>query len=155
MTQSELRPQAELDRAACRRQALDLLARREHAPLELERKLAARGYAETIIAEVLAGLETEGLLDMTRFAEAFVRSRIDKGQGPLRIRGELRQRGVGDSESGRALEDHDWVSVARRARAKKYGETVPTSFEERTRQSRFLQYRGFTSEQIKHAVADY
>lgn len=144
----------ELDQAACRRRALDLLARREHTPLELEGKLAARGYADSVIADTLGALESEGLIDTMRFAETFVQSRINKGQGPVRIRGELLQRGVAESVCGQALDEHDWVACARRARAKKYGEQAPVSFQERMRQSRFLQYRGFTSEQIKHAVAE-
>jgi regulatory protein len=144
---------ADLDAPACRCRALDLLARREHSPLELERKLAVRGFPDPVVAEVLAALEAEGLLDTARFAEAFVESRIGKGQGPLRIRGELRARGVGESEAGRALEPHDWRAYARFARIKKFGEAPPTSFGERARQSRFLQYRGFTSDQIRSALA--
>jgi regulatory protein len=145
---------ADHDPLACRRRALDLLARREHTVLELERKLAARGFAPQIVADVLAGLETQGLIDSGRFAEAFVRSRIGKGQGPVRIKSELLERGVGEPECGRALDEHDWPAHARQARIKKYGESVPEGFAERMRQSRFLQYRGFTSDQIRQALAD-
>ena len=130
-----------------------MLARREHTPLELERKLAARGCTESAIAAALTALENEGLIDTARFAEVFVRSRIGKGQGPLRIRAELRERGVADAACDRAIAAHDWDALARHARAKKYGAAAPSAFAERARQSRFLQYRGFTGEQIKRALA--
>ena len=140
------------DQATCRRQALDLLARREHTALELEHKLTARGYDETVIGPTLRALEREGLIDSTRFAEAFVRARTGKGQGPVRIRAELRQRGVAELECERALDAEDWIALARRVRAKKFGDRDARSHEDRMRQSRFLQYRGFTQEQIRRAL---
>src|SRR5690606_28557658 len=51
------------DLADCERRAVGLLARREHSRLELERKLASRGYGRGLITETLDGLEQSGLLD--------------------------------------------------------------------------------------------
>ena len=64
-------------RKTSRRQALDLLARREHSRLELERKLLKRSYSRDTTNEVLDVLEVEGLLEEARFIESFVRTRID------------------------------------------------------------------------------
>jgi len=38
-------------------------------------------------------------------------------------------------------------------RQRKYGDRRPDDYRERARQSRFLQYRGFTGEQIHMALA--
>src|SRR5262245_39108091 len=94
-------------RRSARTAAMDLLARREHSPSalafvalrtpslsELRDKLAAREFDSAEIEDALAALSREGLADDGRFVEAFVASRIRKGQGPIRIRAELLQRGV-------------------------------------------------------------
>ena len=96
----------------------------------------------------------DGLLSDDRFAAAFVSSRIRKGQGPIRIRGELKQRGVADDLIDKHLEqvDVDWVQLACTVRHKKYGSVHSTEYREQARQSRFLQYRGFSGEQIRAAM---
>jgi regulatory protein len=67
---------------------------------------------------------------------------------------ELRERGVADTDIDEALAtaDEDWVVVAREARRKRFGAAGPSDFGERARQGRFLQYRGFSSEQIRAAL---
>jgi regulatory protein len=68
--------------ADIRQVALRLLARRDHAIGELARKLRERGFGTDEIKPVLVEFEREGWLSDARFAEVFVRSRIDRGQGP-------------------------------------------------------------------------
>jgi len=142
------------DPGACKRLALDLLARREHSRRELERKLAARGFAEDLIAQTLDALERSGTLAAARFTESFIRSRVAKGQGPVRIRAELAERGVTQANGAELLHgaDVDWVAAARTARIKRFGAAPPRDFKERARQARFLQYRGFDSGQIGAAL---
>ena len=48
------------DAIEARKKAMDLLARREHARGELERKLAAAGFDSDIAADVLRRLAEEG-----------------------------------------------------------------------------------------------
>lgn len=147
------RPETELGAPACRRQALNALARREHSRVELERKLAVRGYGSEMIAVTLDTLEQTGLLDAGRFCESFVRSRISKGQGPQRIERELAERGIDAEAAGDALrQTQDWFALARTVRRRRFGEAIPKDYKERARQSRFLQYRGFSSEQIRAAM---
>lgn len=135
---------------------MDLLARREHGRSELERKLAARGFPADTIAAVLDRLQSERLLDEARFAEAFVSGRARRGQGPVRIRAELRERGVTDAGGGEALAlaEVDWLRLAREAREAKFGVAPPADYREWARQARFLQYRGFTMEQIRAALGE-
>ena len=108
-------------------------------------KLAQRGFEEDEIAGVLDALEAERLLSDARFTEMYVHSREGRGFGPLRIRAELKERGVDDSLIEQCL-DHDHDAVEARAREqhrKKYGNRTAGSYSERARQARFLQGRGF------------
>jgi len=132
---------------------MDLLARREHSLAELRDKLAARAFEPAEIEAALAQLAREGLADDARFIEAFIASRIRKGHGPIRIRAELLQRGIdGDAVTRALAESHDWRSLARDVRAARFGAQPPADFRERARQFRFLEYRGFTSEQVRASV---
>ncbi len=140
---------------SARRVAMDLLARREHSLAELRAKLGERAFDAAEIDTALAELAREGLADESRFIGAFVASRIRKGHGPIRIRAELRERGIGDE----AIEDglagaRDWNAAARDVRQRRFGAGVPQDFRERARQSRFLEYRGFTAGQVRAAVDD-
>ncbi len=148
------RPEMSEEHIACKKQALNLLARREHSRLELERKLAARSFASTLVNTALDELEQSGALAASRFAESFIRSRATKGQGPVRIRAELRQRGVDDIQFVELLaaQEFDWYAIACHARSKRFGRAAPRNFKERARQARFLQYRGFDREQINAAL---
>ena len=135
---------------------MDLLARREHSVLELRRKLAKRGMSGELADHALQGLIGDGLLHEGRFAECFVSSRISKGQGPVRIRGDLSERGLSGELIEQTLESTgcDWFELARQVRARRFGSQAPGDYPERARQSRFLQYRGFSSEHIRFAVGD-
>ena len=104
---------------------------------------------------VLDKLAASGALDDRRYADAYVRQRGERGHGPRRIAAELRQRGVDEGTAGAALADaeHDWFAIARRVRQKKFP-GGPASLDERARQTRFLEYRGFDSDQIRYALED-
>jgi len=137
-----------------RKKAMDLLMRREHAVGELQKKLNARDYDTEIVAEVVEQLASEGLVSDTRFTEAFVRYRANNGRGPQRIQSELRERGVNEKIQAAYLDmgDSRWFERAAQVRSKRFGDALPEDFKERARQARFLQYRGFTSEQIREVL---
>jgi regulatory protein len=52
------------------------------------------------------------------------------------------------------LEDaaQDWAAVARDVRRRRFGVSPPGDYAERARQARFLQYRGFSPEQVRAAL---
>lgn len=75
---------------------MDYLARREHSRQELYTKLSRKEYMSEVINETLDRLEQQDLLSDQRFAENFTRHRVNQGYGRLRIRQELRLRGVDD-----------------------------------------------------------
>ncbi|MEA3243382.1 MAG: regulatory protein RecX [Pseudomonadota bacterium] len=135
--------------------ALRLLARREHSELELRHKLIGRSFADTIVDVVVVQLLDQGLLSDQRFAEVYARGRFERGYGPLRIRAELRERGVsGDlTEQNLAELSRSWVESASRQRSKRFGRQFPGDYRERAKQMRFLQQRGFTSDQIQTVFA--
>jgi regulatory protein len=147
------KPETSVDKASCTRLALNLLARREHSRQELERKLGARDFPAEIIEATLTELTTSGALAEKRFTESFVRARAARGQGPVRIRVELAERGIASDDSTAMLKgEQDWHALARAVRAKRFGPALPKDFKERARQARFLQYRGFDAAQIKSAL---
>ncbi len=142
------------DPARVRAVALRLLARREHSTRELTTKLTARGYEQQTVLAVIEALADRNLLSDGRFVDEFVASRLRRGSGPVKIREELRGRGVAESLVDNALSERrrEWLTNAEAARRKRFGAKLPGDFEERARQARFLQQRGFTAEQIRQVL---
>lgn len=138
---------------SCRKKAMDYLARREHCRAELTVKLLAKDYESDEVCETLDQLEADDLVSDERFAEAYLSARVNRGFGPQKISNELTQKGVSDSLIQQALEtsDSDWVSLASQQQKKKFGK-LPVDFIEKAKQARFLQYRGFTFEQISQVL---
>ena len=145
--------EAASDPSRIRSSAIGLLARREHSTGELERKLESRGFDAEVTSGVLAELARKGLLSDERYVTGFITHHAARGQGPLRIRSELRESGVSAELVERLLgqADVDWVDVARSVRRKKFSASPAMTFAERAKQSRFLQYRGFSQDQIRAA----
>ena len=113
----------------------------------------AKGHQPAVIDEVLKKLVAERLLSNERFAEAYITARINKGFGPLRIQSELRERGVSDELVAIALDQADvcWKEQVETVRRKKFNSRMPDNYQERAKQMRFLQYKGFSTEQIRAA----
>ncbi len=117
----------------------------------MTRKLRAKGYDPDLIEALIEQLGQEGLQSDTRYADSYLYSRTQKGYGPVRLRQELKERGVDDTTIENSLEnlEIDWTERLTEVRKKKFGETIPKDYKEQAKESRFLQYRGFTSEQIR------
>jgi len=134
--------------------AVRLLSRREYARVELAQRMHRKGYGRDTTDGVLDWLEEIGYLNEPRFVEHFIRNRVDRGQGPMKIRAELIQRGVDNSLMDRALAeaDYDFGHLAVEVRQRRFGEDRPDSLEEKARQARFLAQRGFTAAQVRTAL---
>ncbi len=128
-----------------RSRALKLLTTREHSRLELSRKLLHRGYPAPEIEVVLDALVADDLLSEERLVSAYVAERLGKGFGPLRIRYELREKGLSDDkiEPHLDLGDETLVECLRQAYRKRFGEDGFDDRREQAKRSRFLEYRGF------------
>ena len=145
---------AQADERAVRTAALALLAGRDFTRQELAERLSRRGYRAALVQAAVAGLVAENLLREERFVEQFVTQHSGRGRGPMRIRQELRQRGIDSETIDTALTvgDVDWTASARAARRGRFGTALPADRRERAKQARFLQYRGFSSDQIRAAL---
>nr|WP_320409091.1 regulatory protein RecX [Candidatus Thiodiazotropha endoloripes] len=136
--------------------AVRLLAAREHSQQELRRKLLSRHYDEALIEQVLDDLTTASLLSDGRFAESFVESRVRKGQGPLRIALELRERGISQFMIDEVLVPYEdqWQQLLGEVHDAKYGAIRAESNKELAKRARFLESRGFPSEMIRRLLLD-
>jgi regulatory protein len=142
-----------LDARAARVAALDALARRDHSCEDLRRKLLEKGYDTAVVAPLLDALLSENLLDDRRYMENFVAYHAARGQGPIRVRMELRRHGLQGAPVEEYLANYpEWMAQLRKARQKKFGSALPANYADRQRQARFLGYRGFTSAQIRSAL---
>ena len=136
--------------SSIRKTAMDMLARREHSEQELRQKLKSRDHDADLIDEIVQGLKRDNLLSNARFTEAYVNHRFDAGVGPLKIRYELRQKGIADALADEFLEPMSdcWDQLMLQQRIRKFGETIPADYATRMKQARFLQNRGFSPESV-------
>jgi len=135
--------------------ALRCLAQREHSRAELARKLAGLGSENEVDAE-LDRLVELGLLSDTRFADAYVRAKAARF-GASRLRFELARRGVGAEQIVDAIAENCRDSELDRARdiaRRKFAE-LPADAREWTRQARFLQSRGFSTDIIRKVLKEH
>src|SRR3569833_431405 len=145
------------DPDAARCTAVAYLARRDFASSELRQKLEFQGYDKEVVATVIGQLIQDRALDDARYAEHYVAYHSERGYGPLRIAANLRSLGIPDPLIDCALgTGPDWRKLAYEVRIRKFGAETPQEWAEKTRQARFLQYRGFSSDHIRAATgADF
>jgi regulatory protein len=154
-------PVADGDRAAAAtrrllQRAVALLARREHSRAELARKLRRlldEGDDPALIDRVLDDLQRRDLLSDQRFAQSLVRARGQR-YGDARLKADLKARGASPQATADALAAVRG-SELQRAHVlwlRRFG-NVPVTAQERGRQGRFLQARGFSSEVIRKVLA--
>lgn len=138
-------PKKDYNRA--RLSAMNMLARREQSRQELANKLQVR-HDSDIVSQVLDDLAFEGLQSDERFLEIFVRSRINRGQGPLKITHELRNKGIDSEAIASQLEAYaeSWYELAKETLERKFGVEPPADFKERQKRQRFIASRGFPND---------
>lgn len=134
--------------------ALRILNYRFNSEGELRRKLRGKKFEKDAIEATIARLHKERWLDDERFAGAFVRTRISKGLGRLRIKRELNAAGITDEAANDALaknvdeerEREDLAAACRkrmRALARRHGEEFLETNEGRTKVAAWLVGRGY------------
>ena len=131
-----------------RRVAMNHLSRREYTRHELVVRLNERFESPEDVQEVVESLTFKGLQSDRRFTESFIRYRIQKGFGPIRIRKELQERGVEENLSATSLKvfELDWEHNATEVLDKKFGKTACENFKEIAKRARFMEHRGFSLE---------
>jgi regulatory protein len=132
--------------------AYRLLGRREYSLQELSNRISRKWPQAYDVNEFILQLEKENLVSDQRFAESFLRSRVQRHQGPLKIKAELRGKGVADSIISDALEtmSEEWAALAAQWLTKYHSGDF--SFKEKQKYYRRLVNRGFTHNQAMDAL---
>ena len=133
--------------------ALRMLSRRDYCRSEFIDKLTSKEFEKEEVEGAADWCCAQGFLNEARFAEGTAR-RLGAKYGSLRVAHTLRQKGVADEQIGAVIltlkeNEHD------RARAlwnRKFG-SVAESAEEKSKQIRYLQSRGFSFSTIKQVIS--
>lgn len=129
-----------------------LLAKRDHSRHELYLKLQEIGYLELEIDETLEEAKKEGFINDARLTENYIHYYSQIGHGPCRIEAKLLEKGIEPTLITEFMPDEAfWRPFAKKVREKRFGDTIPSSYQEKCKQMRFLQYRGFKISQIQAA----
>jgi regulatory protein len=139
--------------------ALRILARRDHAELELRRKLLAKGYPAGPVEAAVARLRENGYLDDGRFARSYAESAIRSGRGfGIRILHDLEKRGVPRGTAEEALrekgEDCDEETLLIRLVERRYPAFDPAAADdgEIRRMAGYLLRRGFSAAAVRSVL---
>lgn len=135
--------------------ALAWLGRQEYSEAKFRRKLEQQEAAPEQIELVVAEFIANNWLSEQRYCEAFVRGRVRKGQGVVRIINDGRSQGLDEATLKQALDDcqTDWFELARETYQKRFGESEIKDLKEKAKRLRFMQYRGFNMDQVNYAMA--
>lgn len=146
-----------LDESGLRRKAVDLLARREYSFFEIEKKLLPVAESEELAYSALEWLTENGLQSDARFCEMYIRSKAMSGYGPVRIKQELKQKGISSSLMETCFEEQeiDWSLELNRLTDKKLNGVDKSDLKAKQKCMGFLQRRGFSLDQIYKALDDY
>jgi len=133
--------------------AVDLLARREHSEKELKQKLSRYDFESDLIDGVLEELIERDYLNDWRFARLWMSHRIDKGYGPYQVESGVIAKGVSRFIAAEILIelDVDWMQHLHQVYGSRYSRGCLDD-DERLKQARFLQYRGFSREMISELL---
>lgn len=144
----------DLLREDAQQRCYDLLGRREHSVFELREKLERYPYDESLIDEVVQVCIDQRYLDDQRFADLFIRSKMNVGWGQRRIEHELRLRGVDCHDvPGYPGEYFDNESDLERARHALARRRVPEHHPYQ-KLFRYLYDRGYDAEIARQAVTE-
>ena len=136
------------------------VARRARTCQEVRRKLREKDHPDYAIEEAVARLKELDYLDDAEYAREYVRSRFrSKGYGPVRLKNELKERGVGRNEIEDAMLelDHDALRAAAREHAEKRWPRLAGEEDPRRRREKltgYLRRRGFAYEMIRGVVEE-
>jgi regulatory protein len=132
--------------------AYRLLGRREYSLQELRNRIRQKWPEAEGIDALVDQLEQENLVSDQRFAESFMRSRVHRHQGPLKIKAEMRRKGVPDSIVSHTLEtmSGQWLVLAGEWLDRQHPGAI--SFKDKQKYYRRLVNRGFTHAQAMDAL---
>lgn len=145
--------------AKAKARAFDYLAHKPRTVTEVRRKLREKDYPDPIIETVIERLHELNYLDDAHYAEQYVARRFShKGYGPVRIRQELRKRGIDRPLAESAVEDFfedESTLEAAREKAEKRWPRIAREDDARKRRDklyRYLKRRGYTYDTIRVVI---
>jgi regulatory protein len=138
----------------CIKRAMNLLQKKSFAEGELARKLTEGGYPEEIVGSALSYVKSYGYIDDVRYASDYIRYHSSQGRGKNRIRMELMQKGVSETDFDKAwsqteelgLIEESSEAIHKLLEKKHYSPDMDTA--DRNRIAAFLMRRGYSSEDI-------
>ncbi|WP_440892848.1 regulatory protein RecX [Aeromonas dhakensis] len=141
--------------AAARAYAMRSLARRESAESELARRLRQQGYQEEVIEAVLDYCRGYNWVNDERYGAMAVRAGAAKGHGPIKIRFDLRRKGLDDGQIDAAFEqpELDWFELALELLERRANLADLTDFKLRMKWLKYLLGRGFSQDQARYAIS--
>jgi len=147
----------EEDRAA-KEKAMQLLKVRDRSLYELRQRLSRTGFSEESINRTIADLKKYDLLNDTKFAKMFSRSRmITKPVGAFYLKREMIKKGLSESdikagveEAYREKSEYDYARIVAQRGKKKYQKLEPDKAKQRV--SDLLARRGFHYEMISDVI---
>ncbi len=133
--------------------AARLLARREYCTLQIKQKLQSRDTDAEVISFVIEKLKTDGYLNDQRFAQLYLRSRIDRGEAPWLAAKRTQQKGADERSIQLAMDEISADYDAEQAATDVLKGRDPAGFrfeDERAwqRLARFLRNKGFATDII-------
>lgn len=135
-----------------------LLGMREYSVKTLKQKILTKGYNLEEVEQAITYLLDNNWLSDKRFCEVFIRSKANRGLGQQRICFELSGKGISKSMMSESLAklSIDWLGNCREVCFRKADSSaLKNELNDRQKLYRFLQYRGFSGEQIKIAINEY
>jgi regulatory protein len=147
---------AELSESELRVAAINLLSRREYSSHELYQKLVSRTSNKILLLQLLDQLIESGYQSDQRFMESYLRSRINRGLGWVRIERELKEKGIDQDLIEQSVQkDIDWFELAYDCGLRKFHSLDLSNYKEKQKAFRYLAYRGFSMDQIHFAIEHY
>ncbi|OBT17322.1 recombination regulator RecX [Vibrio sp. UCD-FRSSP16_10] len=134
--------------------ALQFLSHRDHGHYELQQKLLNNGFELIDIDEAMIFCRNHHYLDDLRYAKTQMKRQINNGHGEGRIRQELQAKRVSNEVIEQVLREQpqDWFKLARYSLEQNFDESVVLGEDGYTKQVRYLQFRGFSFDQIEYAL---
>ena len=132
--------------------ALKMLSRRDYSRTAFISKLTTGEFDKADVEAAADWCHEQGFLNESRFAESTSR-RLGAKYGAQRVAHTLRQKGVSEDEVTAAISTLKESELARASALwnRKFGKVAETS-DEKSKQIRYLQSRGFSFAIVKQAI---
>ncbi len=137
--------------------AFDIVARKMVTERELRTKLADKGYDKIICDIVIETMRDYNYINDADYCVSFFEYATSKGWGQMKIRAELKRRGVQDSTVSQAMADFEDCPEKRiyDILCRKFENVDFKDYKQKQKVVRFFASRGFDFDSIQSAVSRF